>query len=171
MFCWRCKRDVPMLDEEEFATVQQVHQDCVENVHQYRREHRVSLAETPTDELYQPVHETYERLTGVAGFTTDEILKHRISLYGRPCPNCGKPLRTPKARKCYECGADVPPVVEPTDSAEEQQKGRIALWLDPKDIEFLTSHCSCSADADEGEKERCARIRFRASAALHKAGL
>jgi hypothetical protein len=23
-----------------------------------------------------------------------------------PCPHCGKPLRTSKARQCFECGAD-----------------------------------------------------------------
>ena len=171
MFCWRCKRNVPMLDEQEFAAVDQVNRNCIEAVKQYRREHRMSLAETPTDELYRPVHEIYERLTGATGFSIGEILTHRIALYGRPCPNCDKPLRTPKARKCYECGTNVPPVVRPTDPAEEEEKGRIALWLDPQDIEFLAKHCSCSAAADEVERRRCARIRFRAMAALHKAGL
>jgi hypothetical protein len=160
-----------MLDEEEFAKVQQVHNECTEAVKQYRREYRVSLAETPVDELYQAVHEIYKQLTGTTGFTTDEILKHRISLYGRPCPICRKPLRTLKASKCYECGAGIASVVEPTDPAEEQLKGRIALWLDPQDIRFLASHCSCPVDAGEVERERCARIRFRASAALHRAGV
>jgi hypothetical protein len=25
---------------------------------------------------------------------------------GRPCPFCGKPLRTDRARQCFECGKD-----------------------------------------------------------------
>ncbi len=59
----------------------------------------------------------------------------------------------------------------PTDPEEEKAKGRVALWLDPEDIRWLAAHCSCSEDEPEENRERCARIRFRASAALHKAGL
>ncbi|ASP34065.1 hypothetical protein CHH27_13105 [Labrenzia sp. VG12] len=59
----------------------------------------------------------------------------------------------------------------PTDAAQEQEKGRVALWLDPEDMAWLSRICRCPADASESEKERCARVRFRARAALHKAGL
>lgn len=47
--------------------------------------------------------------------------------------------------------------------------GRIALWLDPDDLRWLASRCDCGDDATELDRERCARVRFRASAALHKA--
>ncbi|RYD59889.1 MAG: hypothetical protein EOP60_00960 [Sphingomonadales bacterium] len=59
----------------------------------------------------------------------------------------------------------------PTDPAAEQANGRTALWLDSADLEWLASFCGCAADASEVERERCARIRFRANAALHKAGV
>jgi len=62
------------------------------------------------------------------------------------------------------------PSFKPTDSATEQDKGRIALWLDPQDLRWLSQHCGCPSDAPPEVTERCARIRFRASAALHKAG-
>ena len=58
-----------------------------------------------------------------------------------------------------------------TDPDEEAKKGRVALWLDPADLDWLSKTCRCAPDADEAEIERCGRIRFRASAALHKAGL
>lgn len=61
--------------------------------------------------------------------------------------------------------------IVPTNPDEEKAKGRIALWLDPADVEWLASHCCCPPNASEEVKERCARVRFRASAALHKAGL
>ncbi len=61
--------------------------------------------------------------------------------------------------------------IEPTKPDEELAKGRVALWLDPEDIEYLSNHCCCADDADTTQTERCARIRFRAMAALHKAGL
>jgi len=59
----------------------------------------------------------------------------------------------------------------PTDSNEEKSKGRIAVWLDSVDVEWLAGHCCCPEDASQEQSERCARIRFRANAALHKAGL
>jgi hypothetical protein len=59
--------------------------------------------------------------------------------------------------------------IEPTDPEYEAQKGRIAVWLDTQDIEWLSRHCCCPSDAMADVTERCARIRFRAGAALHKA--
>jgi len=170
MYCWRCKCTVPMLDEEEFAHLDRVYQDCAKAVIQYRKDHRVSLTQTPVADLFQAAHRCYEQLTGTTGVATEELLKHRIALYGRPCPQCAKPLRTPKARQCFECDAKVSAAIKPTDATEEQNKGRIAVWLDPEDVRFLAAHCSCSPNAKRGEEQRCGRIRFRASAALHKSG-
>jgi len=53
----------------------------------------------------------------------------------------------------------------------QQEKGRVPLWLDPDDLRWLSRHCCCSPDASDEEHDRCGRIRFRASAALHKHGL
>lgn len=60
--------------------------------------------------------------------------------------------------------------IDPTDPAAETAKGRISLWLDPADLEWLAKNCECSDDSKAEDVERCARIRFRANAALHKAG-
>ncbi len=59
--------------------------------------------------------------------------------------------------------------VTPTDPQREAARGRVALWLDPIDLRWPAHHC-CPPDANEEQRERCARVRFRASAALHKAG-
>jgi hypothetical protein len=58
-----------------------------------------------------------------------------------------------------------------TDQKYEQDKGRVALWLAPDDIRWLSRHCCCPDGAPKEATDRCVRIRFRASAALHKAGL
>lgn len=60
--------------------------------------------------------------------------------------------------------------VEPTDPNYEAEKGRISLWLDADDLEWLSQHCCCPPDATQETKDRCARIRFRSAAALHKSG-
>ena len=56
----------------------------------------------------------------------------------------------------------------PTDPGREAAMGRVALWLDPEDLRWLAARCCCGDDSSEQERERCARVRFRASAALHK---
>jgi hypothetical protein len=61
--------------------------------------------------------------------------------------------------------------VAPTDPEREASLGRVALWLDAEDLRWLARHCCCAPDASENQRQRCARLRFRASAALHKAGL
>ncbi len=62
--------------------------------------------------------------------------------------------------------------MKPTDSNEEIAKGRIALWLSPEDIEFLSNEWrKIPLDAPLLVTETWARIGFRASTALHKAGI
>ena len=61
--------------------------------------------------------------------------------------------------------------VEPTDVERELAKGRVALWLDPEDLRWLSRHCCCSKEASREVTDRCARVRFRARAALHKSGM
>lgn len=104
LWCWRCQEDVPMLDEAEFARIEQLYRECTAAVQQYRQDHNVPLAQTPVDDLYHPVRQEYERLTGRAGYHQDAILRHRLVLYGPPCSACGKPLRTPEAYRCAACG-------------------------------------------------------------------
>jgi hypothetical protein len=58
--------------------------------------------------------------------------------------------------------------VEPTDPEYEVSRGRIAVWLDLSDIEWLSRHCCCEPNAPAEVTQRCMRIRFRAGAALHK---
>ncbi len=62
-------------------------------------------------------------------------------------------------------------MTEPTDETAEKERGRVALWLDPADLETLSRRCLCNDETPDPEREFCARVRFRARAALHKAGL
>lgn len=61
--------------------------------------------------------------------------------------------------------------IKPTDEKVEREQGRVALWLEPSDLDWLSRRCECREDATEEQRERCARVRFRARAALHKSGL
>jgi hypothetical protein len=79
IYCWRCRMKVPMLDEDEFA--------------------RVCLDRSESGRLAR-----YNKMTGFGETNLNAVYHHRLSLYGPPCPDCGKRLRTPKARFCAACG-------------------------------------------------------------------
>lgn len=89
LWCWRCKMDVPMLDEDEYKRA-------------------VSLKGRGAGELrereFGPVLREYERITGFHEPNINAFYHHLISLCGPPCSKCGKPLRSPRARSCAACG-------------------------------------------------------------------
>lgn len=58
-----------------------------------------------------------------------------------------------------------------TNPGEEKAKGRIAVWLDPKDLAWLTKHCCCTDTSSPEDRERCLRFRYKSGAALYQEGL
>jgi hypothetical protein len=89
LWCWRCKASVPMLDEEEFKRVSSLFNTGIQG----------DTKET----MFGPALREYERVTGVRETNPNSIYHHRLSIYGPPCSNCGKPLRTPRAKLCGSC--------------------------------------------------------------------
>ena len=55
-----------------------------------------------------------------------------------------------------------------TIPSDESDAGRIAVFLDPSDIQWLSARCECDDTATDDDRERCVQIRFRSSTALHK---
>ena len=49
------------------------------------------------------VLDEYQAITGVKYDSPNPIWHHRLAIYGPPCRQCGKPLRTPKAKHCGAC--------------------------------------------------------------------
>jgi hypothetical protein len=87
--------EVPMLDDDEFKQV-------------------MSLRGTGTDgdmweRNFGPVLHEYERITGFHETNINAVWHHKLSLYGPPCRNCGKPLRTSGASICGACMMPVKP--------------------------------------------------------------
>src|ERR1700674_2068523 len=89
LWCWRCKREVPMLDSVEFSEVLSK-QDLTKR--NFKERFANSLAE-------------YEKITGFKETNLNALYHHELSLYGPPCKRCGKPLRTPQAKLCGSCMA------------------------------------------------------------------
>ena len=86
MWCWRCKSEVPMLDDEEFQSIM------------YKDE-----GETLRERMFSALLGGYERVTGFHETNPNAIYHHKLSLYGPACSKCGKPLRTPSAKVCGSC--------------------------------------------------------------------
>lgn len=93
-----------MLDEAEFAIISKTHKLSLESVRSSREKHGTSLAQSPMEMLLAPICQAYTELTGFEETNANAVWHHRISLYGPPCEACGKPLRTPQASFCAECG-------------------------------------------------------------------
>ncbi len=103
LYCWRCRRHVPMLDEDEFARIDSVRRACVQALD-------VTGADAVPGRLntvLQPVIDEYELITGERDVNVNAIAHHRLSLLPPPCEVCGKPLRSDNARICAGCGASV----------------------------------------------------------------
>jgi hypothetical protein len=96
---------MPMLDEQDYAEIVALHRTFTESVKRYREATGASLKSTPLKEIFAPMLNRYEALTGYKETNHEAIMHHRLSLYGPPCHHCGKPLRTPKAKICGSCMA------------------------------------------------------------------
>ena len=101
LWCWRCKMDLPMLDEAEYERVTATHGPK-------SGPNRAGIIES----FHGPVLREFERITGFPETNPNAVYHHRLSLYGPPCAACGKPLRTPQAKLCAACGLFVVTVVE-----------------------------------------------------------
>ncbi len=104
MWCWRCKMEMPMLEEEEFAVIAELYNQGFKATKELRQKYNLSLENSSIDERFRPLREAYQQITGFEEANHLAILHHRISIYGEPCENCGIPLRTPKANFCAACG-------------------------------------------------------------------
>jgi len=103
LWCWRCKCEMPMLDEVEYAEILALYGQGLRGTKEFREKCGVSLQNTPREELMRPVRTRYEQMTGFAETNHNAIMHHRLSMYGPPCKRCGRPLRTPQAKLCGAC--------------------------------------------------------------------
>jgi uncharacterized OB-fold protein len=103
-YCWRCKSEVDMLDESEWAEISPLLTQHIENIKEYRRVHGALLPEALAAVRGDVPLAKYLELTGSTASNVNVIWEHRASLFGPPCKACGKPLRTPRASFCASCG-------------------------------------------------------------------
>jgi hypothetical protein len=100
LWCWRCKTEMPMLDDDEFRQVMSL----------LPTQNTIPESRDSLKARFVPMLAEYERITGLRVTSPGAVFHHCLSLYGPPCQHCGKPLRTPQAKLCGYC---MKPVGEP----------------------------------------------------------
>lgn len=103
LYCWRCRRDVPMQSDEEYAEVSSHAATWSTELRARMRARQVSRSEVFDDGWLPLMLQTYRRLTGVHETNINVVGHHVASIYGPPCRHCGKTLRTPQASFCFLC--------------------------------------------------------------------
>ena len=93
-----------MLDEEEFDVINKLYNQGILPPEEFCKIYNQPEGNNSFYEKFRPMREKYQEITGFEETNHLAILHHRISIYGEPCQNCGKPLRTPKAAFCASCG-------------------------------------------------------------------
>lgn len=94
LWCWRCKMEVPMLDEDEYKVASKL----------YRSGFETGKCNMTRKKRFKELLDYYKDLTGFEETNPNTIMHHRIDLYGSACENCSKPYRTSKASFCAACG-------------------------------------------------------------------
>lgn len=92
LWCWRCKMEIPMLDEDEFSIASKLYGDAFKKTGMTLKDR------------FKPLLEYYESVTDFKETVPNAIMHHRISQYGPQCESCDKPYRTPEASFCAACG-------------------------------------------------------------------
>lgn len=112
IYCWRCRMDVPMLDDTEWARMAPRMHARIQAIKDYRHAHGVGIAEA-RKHVDGEVLDLYFEMTGFRETNAEGIWHHHLSHYGPPCQTCGKLLRTPRASFCAACGATANPSTVP----------------------------------------------------------
>jgi hypothetical protein len=94
-----------MFEANEFLRLRELYSKGIANTKEYRKLQGVSLQDSRPMERFHELLELHFELSGVRETNPDAIMHHERAQFGGPCSHCGKLLRTPNARKCYECGA------------------------------------------------------------------
>jgi hypothetical protein len=94
-----------MLEEHEWDDVYPALVLGIEKIKEYRIAHGASLEQAKNEVYWDGALRRYQQITGYPENNPQNIWHHRLSKFGPPCSTCGKPLRTPKAKLCAECGA------------------------------------------------------------------
>ena len=124
LYSYKLKRCVPLLTEAEFKSMVPQIKNYRNAIRHWkfdpqRRRQAVQGLDSEEEivllESYQAfrsaeerVLDAYEKIAGERLDHPEQVLEARLAYFGRLCPKCARPFRTPRARFCAECGYALP---------------------------------------------------------------
>ena len=96
-----------MLDEAEDAEVAAATVKAMRSLSARAEREGRDVSGAEKRDALQAGRDAHARLTGRRDADAHAVRRHVLARYGPPCAACGKPLRTPQARACMECGLAV----------------------------------------------------------------
>ena len=102
-YCWRCKCEIPMLEEHEWERLGPSLTNHVERIKRIRQQKSCDLS-TAKKLAGQETCDLYFELTGYRETNFNALWHHRLANFGPECLKCGHLFRTPKAKFCANCG-------------------------------------------------------------------
>lgn len=104
-YSYRLKREIALLNEDEWKPISVLLRKRMKSIQQYRKETGASIAEAVANAPSgKQALAAYYELTGIKLEHPDQLYAVVMSEYGRLCSKCKRPFRTPKACFCAECG-------------------------------------------------------------------
>jgi len=76
LWCWRCRQDMPMLDEDEFRLVDALFRGGMRATKEFRLQHGIPLQGASIHARFAPVRKAYEDLTG-KGDCHENVIMHQ----------------------------------------------------------------------------------------------
>jgi hypothetical protein len=83
-YCWRCRMDVPMLDDAEWEQVVSHLKNAIAQIKDYRRAHNASLVAAKDHGYGQRALERYYQITGFRETNVNALWHHRVGQLGPP---------------------------------------------------------------------------------------
>lgn len=97
---------MPFLEENEWLLISPLLGDAIQAIKKYRTEHNCDL-KTARMNCKPEAMAMFEKITGMPNIHFETIYHHRLKDWGSECKNCGKLLRTSKAKICANCGVKI----------------------------------------------------------------
>jgi Sigma-70 factor, region 1.1 len=140
LYCWRCKTEKYMLGISEWQKMEPLLNQMINNIKQHQENPDASTADAKGQGFAQKALDLYFQFTGVKEIDVGALWHHQFALFGPECHSCKKPIRTPAAKVCAECGAvkPLPKAHDDIANAEHRRKALKALIKLGKDRGYLT---------------------------------
>ncbi|MCG8563408.1 MAG: hypothetical protein MI824_26755 [Hyphomicrobiales bacterium] len=105
----KLKKCVPLLTEAEFKSITPHLQSYLNEMRKYKRTRGwPAEAARAYQDAGEKAMDAYEEIAGERLDHPEQLFTVRLAHFGRLCPECGKPFRTPHAKLCAECGYALP---------------------------------------------------------------